>query len=357
MATPFIQARLSPSWFLPSIAALLLAGCGGEDGTAVVTSLQVAQAAAKCTALASATVSAGAIGLPTQGAVVTSAALQAADPATGMPEYCKVLGSIKASNAADPSINFEVNLPTSWNVKALQYGGGGLNGSVVTGLTPYTHAPVGTPTPLAMGYATFGSDSGHQGSPLDGSFGLNAQALVNYSGESVKRTHDTAKNLIQQYYEVAPRRTYHIGGSKGGHEGLVGAQRYGADYDGVIAYYPASQNPMLVLSWYRMWQAAYGTPGGEMNVAKQRLLKDRVLGACDSLDGAADGVISDTRACEARFDVNALRCPSGADEGDACLSDTQIGTLKTPGRLWSSPSRCPMVTRGSGPIPCSSAPA
>ncbi len=49
-----------------------------------------------------------------------------------------------------------------------------------------------------------------------------------------------------------PERTDFGGGSNGGHEGLVAAQRYGADYDGVIAYYPAAQNLALVLSWFRM---------------------------------------------------------------------------------------------------------
>lgn len=124
-------------------------------------------------------------------------------------------------------------------------------------------------------------------------------------------------------------KVYYAGGSKGGHEGLIAAQRYGADYDGVIAYYPANQNQAMVLSWFAMWEAAYRRSGGAMNAAKQQLLKKKVLEACDALDGVADGIVSNLKSCAATFAVNNLRCPDGTDAGDTCLSDTQISTLLT----------------------------
>jgi len=279
-----------------------------------------------CSPLAGTYIPSTAFKLPTSGATVATAVLKASDIATGVGEYCQITGAIAAQNLADPPINFQVNLPTAWNGKALQLGGAGFNGIVVSGLGNVPHAPPGTPTPLARGYVTFGSDSG---STRDGTFGLNAQALANYGGESVKRTHDVAMALIKSYYARKPTRMYHAGGSKGGHEGLVAVQRYGKDYDGVIAYYPANQNQAMVLSWFRMWEAAYRKPGGYINGAKQQLLKSKVLEACDALDGVADGIVGNTRACEATFDVQTLRCPSGSDEGNACLSDAQIGTLET----------------------------
>lgn len=302
---------------------LLLAGCGGSGTPDVI---EVTQAA-KCTQLQNTTLPATAIGLPTRGAMVQSATLQAASVANGTPEFCKVMGSVLAANAADPAIYFQVNLPTRWNLKAVQFGGGGFNGSLVTALGQFSNGPAGGATPLAQGYATFGSDGGHQASPLDGSFGLNAQALANYAGESVKRTHDAAAQLMQRYYERPARRMYHIGGSKGGQEGLAAAQRYAADYDGVVAYYPAAQNPLLVLAWYRIWQASSHT-GAALTADKQQLLKTGVLAACDKLDGAQDGIIANTAACRAAFDVDTLRCASGADEGDACLSDTQLAPIR-----------------------------
>lgn len=316
-----------PRLAIATAAALALSGCGSDDGPATpALPLQVSDAAGRCAALAGSTLPASAIGLPTRGATITEARLQPADAATGQPEHCRVLGDILAAEAADPAIKFQLNLPSRWNAKTLQFGGGGFNGTVVSGLGGVTHAAPTAPTPLARGYATFGGDSGHQS--LGGTFGTNAQALANYAGESVKRTRDAALALQQAYYGAAPQRVYYQGGSKGGHEGLVAAQRYGTDFDGVIAYYPANQNQAMVLSWYRLWQAAYRAPGGYLTPAKQQLVKTKVLEACDALDGLADGLVSNIRACDRTFSVAPLRCAGGADAGDACLSDAQIDTLR-----------------------------
>ena len=250
-----------------------------------------------------------------------------ADATAGTPEYCKVTGRVNAALAADSPILFQLNLPSSWNLKAVQFGGGGFNGTVVTGLGNVPNAPGTAKTPIARGYATFGGDSGH--STPGGSFGANAQALANYGGESVKRTRDVAMALTNLYYRRIPGRTYYVGGSKGGHEGLVAAQRYGADYDGVVAYYPANQSQAMSLSWFRIWEATYRKPGGWLNPAKSALLKTRVLEACDSLDGLTDGIVANVGQCAATFAVNRLRCAGGADAGDGCLSDAQINSLQT----------------------------
>lgn len=325
------QAAAQLNWVLVAATACIgLAGCatpGAPTASVAPAPVVVTDAAARCTALAWTAVPASAIGLPTRGATIESATLQAADAATGLPEHCRVKGDILASAATDPAIKFQLNLPSSWNVKTLQYGGSGFNSSLVTGLGSVRAAPATVRTPLAMGYATFGSDSGHQ--TPGGTFFVNDQAAANYGGESVKRTLDAALHVERSYYRTRPWKVYYQGGSKGGQEGLTAIQRYASDYDGVIAYYPAAQNQSLVLSWYRMWQAAYRTPGGYLNRAKQAQVKAKVLQACDGLDGLADGLVSNTAACTAAFKINALRCEGGADTGDTCLSDAQINTLQT----------------------------
>jgi feruloyl esterase len=246
-----------------------------------------------------------------------------------MPEYCKVLGQITSTNASDPPINFELNLPTQWNVKTLQFGGGGFDGTVVTALGGIVNSPDEAPVPLARGYATYGSDGGNQ--QPTGGFGMNEQALANYGGEAVKRAHDAAVSLEKQYYGRAPYKSYFAGGSKGGHEALAAAQRYASDFDGSIAYYPANENQAIVFSWYRAWAAMYSTPGSYVNPAKAAALKAAVLQACDALDGVSDGIVGNTSACQQTFDVSVLRCPGGTDTGDTCLSDAQIAALKTAG--------------------------
>jgi Tannase and feruloyl esterase len=162
---------------------------------------------------------------------------------------------------------------------------------------------------------------------LGDSFYQNAQAAANYSHEAVKRTKDLTTAFVDAYYGKAARRNYQIGGSKGGQEGLQAVQRYYADFDGVVSY----TRPRRASLW-----ASPGTgsgimpsipPGGALNTAKQALLASAVLAACDTLDGAADGLVSDTAECRKAFNVNALRCPDGVDTGNTCLSDPQIAAL------------------------------
>src|SRR5262249_18728490 len=197
--------------------------------------------AADCALLKDFSSPASAIALPTSGAVVqTAVAVGASDQGNANGDFCKVVGVVKPKNSGSPSLEFEVNLPLSWNRRALQMGGGGYDGSLVTGLTPFTLQPANTPTPLKQGFVTLGSDGGHEGAQaFDGTFGMDDEALINYGKESVKKTHDVAIAIIRKAYGRAPERFYFIGGSQGGHEALDAAARYPQDYDGVVAHYPA----------------------------------------------------------------------------------------------------------------------
>jgi len=154
---------------------------------------------------------------------------------------------------------------------------------------------------------------------------MNDEVLANYGGAQLKKTHDLAMALIRLRYGKAPRRTYFVGGSEGGNEALAVAQRWGEDYDGAISYYPAAGGVPLVAALGRDARAL-AAPGAYPNPAKQALLHQAVVAACDADDGAADGIVSNPTACA--FNVASLRCPTGGDEGDSCLSDAQIAALK-----------------------------
>jgi hypothetical protein len=321
---------------------------GGRDRPIVV-----ADPPAACAALSGRSVDASEIGLPTRGAIVQSAVLTPAD-AAGNPEFCLVTGQVLSFDPTAPPINFELNLPSSWVRRTMQLGGGGFNGTVITGLgnVPGTAGEAAPATPLQRGYATFGGDSGNAvGTNPPGSFGLNAESFANYSGESVKRTRDTAQSLIHDYYGAVPRYQYFAGGSKGGHEGLVAAQRYGDDYDGIIAYYPASQNLRLIYGWDSLLGLAYDRPGGSLNPAERQLVSAAVMNACDGLDGSTDGVVADRHGCDASFAIATLECPGGADTGDDCLSATQIDTLQRASQPVDLPYPAPDGQTQTGPFP------
>ena len=274
-----------------------------------------------CAALKDLAIPASAFGLPTSGAVVQTAVAS---------DFCKVTGIVKPVSATAQNLEFEVNLPFQWNRRALQMGGGGYDGSLVTGLTPYTLQPPGD-TPLKQGYVTLGSDGGHKGKPgFDGTFGLDDETLANYGKYSVKKTHDAAMAVMKKAYGQAPQRFYFIGGSQGGHEALDAAARYPDDYDGVVAHYPAYNVTLLHLGSLNVGRAVYADGGKAwINPAKTRMIDEAVYAKCDGLDGAKDGIISNVAACDAAFDVKSLRCPNGADTGDTCLSDAQLKAVAT----------------------------
>ena len=242
------------------------------------------------------------IGPPTNGATVVSATfVTAADADNAGGEFCKVLGGIHAVDPTAPDIKFEVNLPTRWNNRMLQMGGGGFDGTLVTGLGGAPNQIPTSSTPLAQGYVTLGSNGGHKGGPgFDGTFGMDDEALANYGKQSVKKTHDVAMAVVKKAYGRAPSRFYFIGGSQGGHEALDAAARYPADYDGVVANYPAYDVTNLHLGSFNVGRALYeNDSAGWMDAKHLKLLTDAVYATCDPLDGAKDGIISNVAGCNA----------------------------------------------------------
>ena len=279
------------------------------------------------------------------------------------PAYCSVEGSmapVDKSPTARP-IRFAVALPASWSRRGAQLGGGGMNGMI-----PMLTGGIGRgrPTLPAQGFATYGSDSGHQtggfgmrgggmgmrGAPGRGApnpaadqWALNDEAIANLGYMQLKKTHDAAMVLMERAYGERPRYNYFFGTSQGGREALTVAQRYPADYDGIAAEVPIVNFSTLMLApeLIRIQErplANWVTP------AKVNAVRGEFMRQCDKLDGLADGVINNYMACRAIFDVKqgpanrnpwaAKRCPNNVDPNPqdtnaaACLTDGQIATLE-----------------------------
>lgn len=288
-----------------------------------------------CEQLAGLTVPPSAIALPTRGARVTSATVV---PAGGTApktfgEYCRLSGEIDPVDTTAPKIKFQLALPTQWNRKAIMLGGGGYDGTIPNVAGNVSAGPADQPNPIGRGYAVFGSDSGHEGPSNQGAFGVNDEALRNYAYEALKKTRDTAMVLIDKRYAERVQRSYFAGGSTGGREALVFTQKWPRDFDGAIVLYPAFNAASLDLQLGRITRAL-AVPGAYPNLVKRKALYDAAIQACDAADGVADGLISNQAACNATFNPatatlngQALRCPGGADTGDDCLSDLQIGAM------------------------------
>ena len=190
------------------------------------------------------------------------------------------------------------------------------------------------PGPLARGYATFGSDSGHHKhylllpdivNTVNARFALNAEMRRNFAQDGLKKVHDVAVAIITRRYGTAPSRMFFLGGSTGGREAYFVVQRWPTDYDGVLGAYAGWDQVQLDLQFIRVSQAMYA-PGGFLPTAKTKLLANAVMRACDALDGVSDGMISHPDACH--FDASTLACPAGKDRKD-CLTAPQLHTVET----------------------------
>lgn len=339
-----------------ALAVSLLSACGGNSDAPPMASELGAQA--KCPTLAGAMVAAGEIGtsarlvsgaatvasavlVPAKALVMNAAGTAVMTPA--VPEYCQLNGTIGATTAGAQPIGFQVNLPTTtWNAKLIQMGGGGLNGSLTTGVDYIgTSTNSGSQeTPLKKGYATVGTDSGHlitasaRFSSTDssvragatGDFALNDEMLRNFAHESYKKVKDVAMALTARYYGQTPSKVYYIGGSEGGREALIVAQRYAADYDGVFARAP-------VLSWTGSNFAFLKTAqnllmnngAGFLGTADIRLLYRTTLQACDGRDGVVDGVVSNYLGCKPLADpAIAAKLCTGSYTAGSCFTQAQI---------------------------------
>ncbi len=243
---------------------------------------------------------------------VTSATLvQAAD---GVPEYCRVLGVIP------PEIRFSVDLPTDWNRRLYMYGNGGFAGT-----PPEAPARIASSQhALKRGFATTYTDTGHDATvePL-GSFALNnLQKEIDYSFRAVHLTLETAKIIAARYYDAEPNFSYWDGCSTGGRQGLMSAQRFPDDFDGILAGAPVLNFSGTMVSYAWAQQALTKAP---MSLAKVELLGRKVYERCDKLDGVVDGLIEDPRQCDFDPVQHLPRCEGAT--GDQCFSAPEIAAL------------------------------
>jgi len=286
-----------------------------------------------CTDLAGVLLPAASIGLPTNGALVQTASMILATATGNLDgDYCHLTGVIRAQTDGTPDIRFELNLPSRWNGRAVQFGGGGYSGSVVTGTGPMPFSP--DRAPLGRGYVTLSDDSGHNGDSSEANFGMLDEAVTNFGYAHLKKAHDVALALIVRGYGRPPEHMYFAGGSTGGREGYTVIQRYPDDYDGVIANAPALNFSGVRLLGVETGQHEYRTPGGYLSPQLLEYVYQRTMQMCDTLDGAADGIVGNIEACRAKEPeiVESLRCTAQEAQDtpafDNCLTPPQLATLE-----------------------------
>jgi len=269
-----------------------------------------------------------------------------------LPDHCQVQGIINQRIGIDGfpyGDRFEVRLPTpaDWNRRFMFQGGGGTEGSV-----PAATGSAGTLSPtLAHGWAVASQNGGHQNSELPNSlqFALDPQAVVDHAYRSIDVTTQTAKFLIKAFYGNRPDYSYSVGCSTGGRQGMVFSENFPHYFDGIVAGDPVYDLEAIALSedWgVQAIKAIAPTPIQTLPngspilypafpVADQQLFTRAILQACDSLDGASDGIIDDLKTCQMHFDPatyvfsdtgQPLQC--SGDKTESCLTPAQIDAVK-----------------------------
>ncbi len=246
--------------------------------------------------------------------------------------HCRVSGRMNERVGQDGKpyfIGFEMRLPTQWNGRFLYQGGGGNDGIIRPAIGPQA-----SPTfALNKGFAVVTTDAGHQGPTAD--FGFDPIARTDNAYNAHDRVAVTAKDIIQKFYAKGPDKSYFIGCSGGGRQGMMFTQRFPSYFDGVIAMAPAmrvSSGATIAAAWDTQAFNAIAPVGADgktvlsqaLGNADLKLLSDGILAACDAQDGVKDGLVSDPASC--KFDPAVLQCQ--AAKNDSCLAPAQVAAVK-----------------------------
>lgn len=256
---------------------------------------------------------------------ITSVTLQQAGPfslppelgparSVVLPAFCRVQGLLRPTR--ESNIVFEVWLPASdWNGRFLGVGNGGFAGSV--GYSSLAAA-------VQAGYAAASTDTGHSVGGTDASWAIgHPEKIVDFGWRAVHLTTVAGKELTAAFYGSPPHHSYFESCSNGGRQGLMEAQRFPDDYDGIMAGAPAYNWTRLFTDF--VWNAqALSKPGAMIAADKTPAIAQAVLAQCDAHDGLIDGLLSDPRQC--KFDPQKLECKS--KDSNACLTAPQITALR-----------------------------
>lgn len=235
-------------------------------------------------------------------------------PPANIPAHCRVQLVLKPTS--DSLINMELWMPMeNWNGKFMGVGNGGFAGSI-QGLTNEM------PQALRLGYATAGTDTGHQSSGGDWAIG-HPEKMIDFGYRSTHEMTLKAKQIVKTFYDEAAKYSYFKGCSTGGRMAMMEAQRYPNDYDGIIAGSLANRH-------IHMWTAGVARnielsryPEENLPAEKATLVNQTVMGTCDALK---EGFLNNPEQC--RVDFKKLLCPAGQDD-NACLTAPQLKTVET----------------------------
>src|ERR1017187_3565948 len=222
---------------------------------------------------------------------ITVAVAQSLPETPQAPAHCRVFGQVL------PQVGFDLRMPADWNGRFMMIGNGGYR---------------------KRGSAIAATDTGHSNiTEPQGTFATDRQKLLDWAFRSLHVTADASKLLLRAYYGTAPAKSYFEGCSTGGRQGLILAQRFPDDFDGITVGAPVLSFSATMV---RFVQAAKALKTAPIATSKLPPLAARIYDACDATDGLKDGIIDDPRRCDFQPARDLPKCQGAADRPD-CRSE------------------------------------
>lgn len=230
-----------------------------------------------------------------------------------LPAFCRVRITIA------PAIELEVWLPASnWNGNFEGVGNGGKAGSI-------SYAAMATA--LNEGYATASTDTGHKGSEGQTEWAFHRPDLIaDFAYLAIHDMTVTARKIIASYYGKNAVFSFFNGCSTGGRQGLMEAERYPDDYNGILSGAPVINYTHLQAAHFAIALRTRKVTGSYLSPSKLPEINKASLAVCDAIDGVRDGIVENPLKCSFGKDPSALLCKG--PETSSCLTAEQLQTLK-----------------------------
>ena len=259
------------------------------------------------------------------GNVTVTSAAPVASTATA-PALCDVRGTVvtHGEGVANGLATFAMQLPETWQQRFFSMGVGGNAGRLVPAVNAVDQASA-----PRKGYVTIVNDTGHVGNGTDANWVLGGpdgkRDIVKVTDFFYRAEHDVTvagKQFAQAYYSEPVKHAYFDGCSTGGRMAMMEAERYPADYDGIIAGDPNMDYNSGLLRFV-VQKAALSSPAAYLPQSLLSAIDKKVTARCDAIDGATDGLVQNPAACP--IHAEDLICHAG--ETSDCLTPEQARVL------------------------------
>ncbi|KAK6514607.1 Feruloyl esterase [Arthrobotrys megalospora] len=234
-----------------------------------------------------------------------------------LADMCRL--RLKVATSDTSGLEMEAWMPVDWKEnRYLVLGNGGLGGCIAYPDMTFT---------TWLGFATVAHNNGHLGDTAKPMLN-NPGVVEDYAYRAIKTATKSGKKAVSHFYKSPLKKSYYMGCSSGGRQGLKAAQDFPEEFDGIVAGAPANDFNNL-FSITGNYHKIMGKPGDATYLSQEQwtAIRDLIIKQCDGLDGVVDGVIEEPRICNPR--PEAMMCAAGQTwKSHKCITATQASAVR-----------------------------